>query len=128
VQRRQPSILFEIGASRKRAFEKATERRLFMKKFLLQASCVAALGAALASPASAIECRGNFQVEPNGSNIASPFCEDRNLAHVARESGMRVSAAAVRGNPGVKERVCRTVGEDNRVRDTCDQYLHPSNE
>ncbi len=78
----------------------------------------------MATPANAINCNGNFQVQRNGPPIATPYCEDTYLAQVAREYGMAVSAAAVRNNPSVKEKVCRFVGEDNRVRDTCGQYLH----
>ncbi len=78
--------------------------------------------AAWASPASAITCRGNFQVQKDGTQIATPYCQDTYLAAVAREYGMAVSARAVRANPSVKERACRLVGDDNRVRDSCAQY------
>ena len=94
-----------------------------MKKFLLQAACLAALGAAFASPASAIKCQGNFQVQANGMTFATPYCQDSNLAHVAMEKGVHVSANEIRNNPGEKARVCRTTGEDNRVRDTCERFL-----
>jgi hypothetical protein len=35
---------------------------------------------------------------------------------------MKTSGKAIRSNQGEKERACRLVGEDNRVRDTCAQY------
>ncbi len=83
----------------------------------------AVIGASWTQPASAgIECRGNFQVSEYGL-INTPYCEDDYLAKVARQYGVNVSASRIRRNPGVKERVCRLVGNDNRVRDTCRRYL-----
>ncbi|NJM33901.1 MAG: hypothetical protein HC850_03420 [Rhodomicrobium sp.] len=84
---------------------------------------LAALTALAVTPASAIECQGNFQIQKNGNEIATPYCQDNYLAIVARESGMRVSAGAIRANPSVKERACRFVGYDIRVKDTCAPYL-----
>jgi hypothetical protein len=92
-----------------------------MRRILLAATCLLGV-AATAGPASAIECEGNFQVQKSGNRIATPYCQDGYLAIVAREYGMRVSAQAIRYNPSEKERVCRLVGEDNRVRDNCNQY------
>ena len=80
--------------------------------------------AAAAGPASAIGCDGNFQIQKDGNRIATPFCEDGYLAIVAGEYGVRVSAHEIRYNPSEKERVCRFIGDDNRVRDTCSQYLN----
>ena len=94
-----------------------------MKKLLIQASCFAALATAYAMPASAIECQGNFQIQPNGLTIATPYCQDSNLARIASERGVRVSAEEIRNNPGAKARLCRTAGEDIRVRDTCERFL-----
>ena len=74
-------------------------------------------------PAKAIECEGNFQVQKNGNLIATPYCQDENLAEVAQEYGADVSGEEIRENYSVKERTCRLVGNDNRVRDTCSQYL-----
>lgn len=81
----------------------------------------------LSQPASAaIRCEGNFQITKHG-RIATPYCQDNYLAEVAREYGMRVSNKAVRYNVGVKERVCRVVGYDLRVKDTCANYLPDRN-
>jgi len=74
------------------------------------------------APAHAITCEGNFQVQRNGSRISTPYCQDDRLAVVAREYGMRADAETIRYNPSEKERVCRFVGDDNRVRDTCVNY------
>jgi len=97
-----------------------------MRKALISAATLLALGVLAASPASAIECEGNFQVQNNGNRIATPFCQDGYLAIVAREYGMSVSAEAIRYNPSVKERACRFVGQDNRVKDTCANYRFES--
>ncbi|RIA56333.1 hypothetical protein [Dichotomicrobium thermohalophilum] len=87
----------------------------------------AAVGTSWTQPASAaIRCEGNFQITEYG-RINTPYCEDNYLAQVAREYGMSVSASAIRRNPGVKERACRLVGHDNRVRDTCAPYLPENN-
>lgn len=94
-----------------------------MKKLLIQASCFAALATAYAMPAGAVECQGNFQIQPNGLTIATPYCQDNNLARIAMEKGVHVSANEIRNNPGEKARICRTMGEDNRVRDTCERFL-----
>lgn len=95
-----------------------------MRKALIPAASMFALGALAATPASAIECEGNFQVQRNGNLIATPYCQDGYLAIVAREYGMRVSAQAIRYNPSVKERACRLVGHDIRVKDTCAPYVN----
>ena len=75
-----------------------------------------------AGSASAIECEGNFQVQKNGNRIATPYCQDDYLAIVARKYGMRVSGKDIRQGYSEKQRACRLVGQDNRVRDACSQY------
>jgi hypothetical protein len=94
-----------------------------MRRTLIAAACFLGV-AATAGPASAIECEGNFQIQKNGNQIATPYCQDGYLAIVAREYGMKVSARTLRYNPSEKERTCRFIGEDNRVRDTCAPYLN----
>jgi hypothetical protein len=93
-----------------------------MSHLLLAAGLCGTLTALAPQPASAIECRGNFQIQRNGNMIATPYCEDANVARVAREYGTRTSAGAIRNSPGEKARVCRFIGDDNRVRDTCGPY------
>jgi hypothetical protein len=95
-----------------------------MRYALFPAAALFALAAVTATPANAIDCKGNFQVQRDGQRIVTPYCEDAYLAQVAHEYGMAVSATAVRNNPSVKEKICRFIGDDNRVRDTCGQYLH----
>jgi len=88
------------------------------------ASAIAVIAAsAISHPASAaIRCDGNFQITSQGP-IATPFCEDNHLAIVAREHGMRYSASQIRRNVGIKEQVCRVVGHDIRVKNTCVPYM-----
>ena len=85
------------------------------------ASCVAALGAAvaLATPAAAaIKCENGFQ-RVQGNLIATPYCQDQYLAQVARQYGFKASAAKIRNNPNYKKELCRFVFNDIRVQTTC---------
>ena len=73
---------------------------------LLQAgmtACAAILLAAmLTTPAAArIQCHGNFQMTNYGP-IATPYCEEEQIAFVARSYGQRVTAAEVHNNPLTK--------------------------
>ena len=80
-------------------------------------SCAGLLLAA--APADArIRCDGNYQII-NGSPHATPYCQDENLAEVARSYGMRVSGSAMRNSPSAKQRVCQFIGSDIRVREAC---------
>ena len=86
---------------------------------LLQAgmtACAAILLAAmLTTPAAArIQCHGNFQVTKYGL-IATPYCEEEQIAFVARSYGQRVAAAEVHNNPLTKVYLCQTIGYDFTV-------------
>jgi len=65
-----------------------------------------------------IRCVNQWQIV-NGQKISTPYCEDAYLARVAQQSGMRVSAAAIRQNPLTKEKACALVGSDIRVQSIC---------
>lgn len=74
---------------------------------------------ALTNPAAArIQCDGPYQII-QGSKVATPYCEDSYLAHVARSYGSGVTPEAIRHNPNLKESVCRFMGADIRVKDIC---------
>ncbi len=92
-----------------------------MYKTFIPAASLFVVAAFAATPASAIECQGNFQVQGNGNMISTPYCQDGYLAVVAREYGLKVSAEDIRRNPSIKGSTCRFIGEDNRVRTSCDQ-------
>jgi hypothetical protein len=65
-----------------------------------------------------IECDGNFQVV-QGQPIATPYCQDQNLARVAQSYGMRTSFQELRRSDSVKGQICRAIGHDNRVYEVC---------
>jgi hypothetical protein len=65
-----------------------------------------------------IVCDGEFQVN-SGQAIATPYCADRYLAHVARTYGMRVSHDSIAYNPSTKRRVCEFIGYDSRLTNIC---------
>lgn len=85
-------------------------------------AAAAVLAASLASPASArIQCRGNFQVTKYGL-ISTPYCEEREIARVARSYGANVSDAEVRNNPLTKVYLCQVYGYDTRLKGSCGAY------
>ena len=94
-----------------------------MHKALIPAASLAVLTMLSATPASAIECDGNYQIQRSGNLIATPYCEDNYLAAVANEYGMAVSARQIRYSLSAKENACRLVGYDIRVSNTCARFL-----
>jgi len=87
------------------------------------AGCAAALILVMATgPAAArIECRGNFQVTKYGL-IATPYCEEEQIAFVARSYGQKVTGSQVRNDPLLKVYLCQTIGYDNRLKGSCAGY------
>ena len=78
-----------------------------------------------AFPAEArIECRGNFQITKHGP-ISTPYCEEKQIARVARSYGIAVTDAEVRNNPNTKVWLCQTIGGDNRLKGSCAGYANP---
>ena len=85
-------------------------------------AATALLAASLAAPAAAkIECRGNFQITKYGP-IATPYCQEREIARVARSYGANVTDAEVRNNPLTKVYLCQIYGYDNRLKGSCGAY------
>lgn len=88
-----------------------------------RAAAVAAI-ALLGSVANAeyadarIACAKGFQ-NVSGSWLATPYCQDAYLAEVAAQYGMRAPASQIRENPNYKREVCRLVGPDIRIKETC---------
>jgi len=92
-------------------------------RFLVAAGFGIAAALLLAGPASAkIKCVDEAQVV-NGQLAVTPWCEDENLAKVAQLYGARVTGAAIRNNPNLKSQICRFIGADIRVKDTCAGYI-----
>jgi hypothetical protein len=85
-------------------------------------AAAAVLSVSLAAPASArIECKGNFQVTKYGL-ISTPYCEETEIARVARSYGANVSDAEVRENPMTKVYLCQVYGRDARLKGSCGAY------
>lgn len=103
-------------------------KRLCLSGAMVAAGALSVIAAGTVSlPASAaIRCEGNFQITEYG-RINTPYCEDNYLAIVARKHGMRVTASQIRRSVGIKEQVCRVVGHDIRVKNTCIPYMPESN-
>lgn len=91
-------------------------RRMSGAVLLAAAAFVATTGSA-----AAIDCRGEYQVV-QGDLLATPFCQDNYLAHIARQYGSRVSNAEIRHNPNTKADVCRFIGHDSRISHLCLDY------
>lgn len=89
-------------------------------RIALVAILAAAAGAS--QPAAAKpRCHEGIQ-DIGGRQISTPYCEDLYLAQVAREYGSRISFETIRDNPNAKKDICRLVGRDIRVNQTCNQY------
>ncbi len=72
------------------------------------------------SVSAVIKCQGDSQWNSAANGwISTPYCEDNLVAAVAREHGMKVTNAAVRQNPNIKEEACRFAGSDIRINDIC---------
>lgn len=71
-----------------------------------------------------IVCRGNFQITKHGP-ISTPYCEEKQIARVARSYGMAVTDEEVRNNPNMKVYLCQTIGGDTRLKGSCGGYDAP---
>lgn len=86
------------------------------------AACGALL--AMAVPAHAkIRCDGPYQIISGAGPHLTPYCEIQYLYKVARGYGISTSFAKLRNNVSERERVCRAIGHDGRVQNTCVNYL-----
>jgi hypothetical protein len=83
----------------------------------------ALLALAAASPAEArIQCQGNFQVTKQNGLIATPYCEEEQIARVARSYGANVTPAEVHNNALKKVYLCQVYGYDTRLKGSCAGY------
>ena len=98
-----------------------------MRRIGMNTLAATLLGAALLlalSPQAAdarIQCKGNFQVTKNGL-ISTPYCQEEQIARVARSYGWKVTAAQIRNNPLKKVEVCQALGGDVRLNGSCGAY------
>jgi hypothetical protein len=82
----------------------------------------ALLAMALPEPAAArIQCQGNFQITKYGP-IATPYCEEEQIARVAQSYGWKVTASEVHKNPLKKVELCQILGHDVRLKGSCAGY------
>jgi hypothetical protein len=90
-----------------------------------KAACLigmAVLAMAASVPAAArIQCQGNFQMSKYGP-IATPYCEEEQIALVARSYGWKVSGAEIHNDPLKKVYVCQIIGSDSRLKGSCAGY------
>ncbi len=80
-----------------------------MPKVLANIAFLAGFVLCTATADARIICRGGYQMS-GGQEISTPYCNDEHLAQIARGRGSKVTAAAIRNNPNVKDEVCRLVG------------------
>jgi hypothetical protein len=96
-----------------------------MTRIKLAAAALACGIAAVVSqsgPADArIRCDGNFQIV-RGQPVSTLYCQEQELARVARTFGWRVSVSEIRYSESRKAQVCRAIGFDNRVQQICAPY------
>jgi hypothetical protein len=86
------------------------------------AGCTALALLAVSDPAAArIQCQGNFQMSKYGP-IATPYCEEEQIALVAQSYGNKVTAAQVHNDPLTKVYLCQTIGYDQRLKGSCAGY------
>lgn len=85
-------------------------------------AAVVLVALAWSAPAAAkIQCKGNFQVTTQGL-IATPYCEEEQIARVARSYGWNGTASQVHNNPNTKVYLCQRYGRDNRLKGSCGAY------
>lgn len=97
---------------------------LFAAPLVAGTAALFAVSLAASSPATAaIKCDGPFQVIKGVGRHASNYCEDGYLAAIARSSyGLKVSATAMRNDPGLKHRTCMQIGHDARLVGICSNH------
>lgn len=87
-----------------------------MKKLIALTLAIASVSTTAAQ--AQIKCNGGYQVV-NGSQISTPYCQDENLARVARSRGMEVTGKQLRSDLGKKASVCRLLGGLNSAYSAC---------
>jgi hypothetical protein len=61
-----------------------------------------------------IQCQDSFQITKYGL-IATPYCEEEQIARVAQAYGWKVNASEVHNNPLKKVCICQILGGDMQV-------------
>jgi hypothetical protein len=103
-------------------YEKETTMTKVLQTCLTAGAAIALLVSFAFEPAAArVECRGNFQVSKYGL-IATPYCEEEQIARVAQSYGTKVTAAQVHNDALTKVYLCQTIGWDQRLKGSCAGY------
>lgn len=89
---------------------------------IIIATTIATLVLTATSVQANIRCNGSYQVV-NGSEIATPYCQDENLARLARKRGIEVTGTQIRKDLGKKLAVCRVIGKQTSARSACASML-----
>jgi hypothetical protein len=77
-----------------------------------------------AKPANAgIVCDGAFQIV-DGHAVATPYCEDEQLARSLRARGVKTSGAEVRANPELKREICLMASSEPSLDAACASYAN----
>ena len=96
-----------------------------MSRFLQTSlACAALTMAVLAAPGPAearIKCQGQSQVTEYGL-LATPYCQEEEIARVARSYGWRGTASQVHRDPLTKVYLCQRFGGDVRLKGACGGY------
>lgn len=73
------------------------------------------------SASAAIKCSDDGYQVVDGALLATPYCQDQLVSSVARQYGVSAPAEKIRNNPNFKREVCRLIGQDIRIKETCEQ-------
>jgi hypothetical protein len=68
---------------------------------------------------AAARCDGDFPAR--GSGVSPRYCRALQIAKVAHESGIDVSAETLLRHPSRADEICRFVGSDIRVQPACQE-------
>lgn len=72
---------------------------------------------------AAIVCDGDFQII-DGHAVATPYCEDEQLARSLRARGVKTSGAAVRASPELKREICLMASGEASLDPACASYAN----
>ena len=68
-----------------------------------------------------LQCEGPYQIV-NGDRLATPICQNRYIARVARKYGYRVTGRQLGRNANKKVLICTNLAHDTRIRHNCGAY------
>lgn len=97
------------------------ERPTIASMAAMAGTALLALVALPESAAAKIKCQGIFQVHKHGL-ISTPYCQELEIARVARSYGWKVTDAQVRNDPLKKVYICQALGGDTRLKGACGAY------